>query len=52
MKIPIFTNCHFALNRIKESEIKLNDIYYYKINIKNQRIELFWQKFTITQTNL
>jgi hypothetical protein len=52
MKISIFTDCHFALNRIKESEIKLDDIYYYRINIKNQRIKSFWQEFTMTQTNL
>jgi hypothetical protein len=52
MKISIFTNCHFALNRIEKPEVKLDDIYYYGINIKNQRIELFWQEFTMTQTNL
>jgi hypothetical protein len=48
MKTFIFTNYHFALNRIEKSEVKLDNIYYYKIDIKNQRIKLFWQKFTIT----
>jgi hypothetical protein len=52
METSIFADYYFALNRIEEPEIKLNNIYYYGINIKNQRIKLFWQEFTMTQINL
>jgi hypothetical protein len=51
IKTPILADFHFALNRIKKPEIKLDNIYYYKTKTKNQRIESFWQEFIITQTN-
>jgi hypothetical protein len=35
METFIFADYYFALNRIKEPGIKLNDIYYYEISIKN-----------------
>jgi hypothetical protein len=51
IETSIFANYYFALNRIEKPEVKLDNIYYYRINTKNQRIKSFWQKFTITQTN-
>jgi hypothetical protein len=49
VEILIFTNYCLALSRKDDYNVKLDNIYYYEINIKNQRVKSFWGELTMTQ---
>jgi hypothetical protein len=44
-------DCHLALCKKNDSDIKFDDVYIYGTSTKNQRIEQWWQHLTASQTN-
>jgi hypothetical protein len=40
----ILADYHIAFRKKNNSNLTINEIYYYGINIKNQQIELWWEQ--------
>jgi hypothetical protein len=51
VETPLLADCHLALSRVEDPDVKLDDIYLFGTSTKNQRIEAWWEDFTMTQTN-